>query len=66
MRWLPGLFGIFAGKGHTWSFLLGMVVYALDGAIFLIGRDWLALGFHVFVLVCIFSGFKAYQQLRVT
>ena len=60
------LFGVFAGKGHTWSFLVGMILYALDGAIFLLGPDWLALGFHVFVLFCIFSGFKACQQLRAS
>ena len=58
------LFGLFAGKGHTWSFIVGMILYALDGAIFLIGGDWLGVGFHGFVLFCIFSGFKACQQLK--
>ena len=60
------LFGVLAGKGHLWSFIVGMVLYAFDGAIFLISGDWLALGFHVFVLFCIFAGFKACQQLRAT
>lgn len=59
-------FGVFARKGHTWSFLVGMVLYALDGLIFLLARDWLAFGFHIFALYCIFNGFRALRQLRQT
>lgn len=58
------LFGVFAHKRHTWAFIVGMILYALDGLIFLIGQGWLALGFHVFVLVCLFRGFKACRELN--
>ena len=58
------LFGVFAHKGHLWSFVVGMILYALDGLIFAIASDWLAAGFHVFVLYWLFNGFRAARQLQ--
>jgi hypothetical protein len=58
------LFGFFAGKGHAWAFITGMVLYGIDGLLFLIVQDWLSIGFHIFVLFAIFSGFKACAQLK--
>lgn len=57
------LFGVFAHKRQAWSFVVGMVLYGLDGMFFLVAMDWLGLGFHAFALYCIFSGFRANQQL---
>jgi hypothetical protein len=57
-------FGVFANKRHTWSFIVGMALYALDGLIYLIGPDWLGVGFHAFVLFCLFRGFKACRALN--
>ena len=58
------LFGLFAHKQRTWSFIVGMILYALDGLIFLVGPSWISLGFHAFVLYCLFNGFKAAKQLK--
>jgi hypothetical protein len=58
------LFGVFANKLHTWAFLVGMILYALDGLIFLLVGDWLSAGFHVFALFCIFGGFSANRRLH--
>jgi hypothetical protein len=58
------LFGVFAHKRHTWAFIIGMILYALDGLIFLKNQDWLGLGFHAFVLFCLFRGFQACRQLN--
>ena len=58
-------FGVFANKRHTWSFIVGMALYALDGLIYLIAQDWLGVGFHAFVLFCLFRGFKACRALNV-
>ena len=58
------LFGVFANKRHTWSFIVGMALYALDGLIYLIAQDWLGVGFHAFVLFCLFRGFKACRALN--
>lgn len=57
-------FGVFAHKRHTWAFIVGMILYALDGLIFLLAQDWLALGFHGFVLFCLFRGVKACRELN--
>jgi hypothetical protein len=58
------LFGIFAGKRHAWAFLTGMILYALDSGLSLLAQDWIALGFHVFALFCIFGGYKASRDLK--
>lgn len=57
------LFGVFARKRYKWAFITGMILYALDGLIFLLVQDLLSIGFHVFALFCIFSGFKALGKL---
>ena len=57
-------FGVFANKRHTWSFIVGMALYALDGLIYLIAQEWLGIGFHAFVLFCLFRGFKACRALN--
>jgi len=57
-------FGVFANKRHNWSFIVGMALYALDGLIYLIAQDWLGVGFHAFVLFCLFRGFKACRALN--
>lgn len=56
-------FGLFAQKGHTWAFIVGMVLYALDGLIFLWVQEWFALGFHVFVLYSMYRGLSANLSL---
>ncbi len=57
-------FGVFASKRHAWAFAVGMVVYFLDGLIFVHYGLWLSVAFHVFALFCIFAGFAANQRLR--
>lgn len=57
-------FGIFAHKRHLWAFVVGMVLIALDGLIFLLAQDWLGVGFHIFVLYCLFRGAKACRELN--
>lgn len=58
------LFGYFARKGHAWSFIVGMIVFTLDGLIFALVGDWLSVGFHLFGLYCMYGGLKALYQLR--
>jgi hypothetical protein len=41
----------------------GLAVYGLDGLTFLAVRNWIGLGFHVFVLVLVFKGLQAARQL---
>ncbi len=58
------LFGYFAVRRHNWSFILGMIVFALDGLILLLAQDWISIAFHVFVLYCLFRGFQANRALK--
>ncbi|MCH8048228.1 MAG: hypothetical protein IID44_31420 [Planctomycetes bacterium] len=56
--------GLLARKRFAWAFILGMILYAMDGMIFLLFQDWLSFGFHVFALYGIWNGLKALRQLQ--
>jgi hypothetical protein len=64
-----GVIGIFAflGQravaGYHWAFLVGMALYSLDGAIFLLIQDWVGVGFHAFALIMIGRGYAAARKL---
>jgi len=60
------LFGWLACQRKAWAFVVGMVLYALDGMLFLLVSDFLSLGFHGFALFCIFAGFQALRKLEAT
>ena len=68
---LFGMFGYFASKGQSWGYLAGMVLYGLD-AVLVAGMAvlnaqtgiWLMAAFHVLVLVWIFRGWQASNQLK--
>lgn len=53
------LFGYFANKIQQWSFIVGMILYALDALLLLSFSDFLSVGFHAFALFCVFKGFAA-------
>ena len=57
------LLGNRAIAGHGWAFVAGIVVYALDGLIFLLVQDWLGVGFHAFVVAMVVRGYLAARQL---
>lgn len=50
-------------QGYRWAFLLGMGLFAVDGAIFLLVQDWVGVGFHAFALFMILRGYSAARQL---
>jgi hypothetical protein len=58
------LFGFFAGKGHAWAFILGMVVLVLDTALTGLFEMWMSLALHLFALFCIFAGYRACRAQR--
>ena len=57
------LLGRFAEQGRVWAFAVGVVIYALDGLIFVGLRDWIGVAFHVFVLVMTVRGLDAARRL---
>lgn len=58
------LFGWLARQGKGWAFLTGMVLYVLDGLIFLLVQDWLSLAFHGYAFYSMFRGYQALRHLR--
>ncbi len=58
------VFGIFARRGHAWAWIFGMLCYAVDGAILVPFEQWLAIAFHVFILLRLVGGWKAMRRLR--
>ena len=59
------VFGLLSYRRYSWAFVVGMVIYGLDGLIFLLAMDFLSLGFHAFALVCIFSGLRSLKKLKL-
>jgi hypothetical protein len=56
--------GVFAYKGHTWAFIGGLVIYALDALIYLVVQDWFPLAFHGFVIYCLYRGLAANRKVK--
>jgi hypothetical protein len=56
-------FGWLAGKRYQVVFAIGMVLYLLDGLLFVFVGDWMSVAFHAFALFGMWSGFRAYRQL---
>ena len=57
------LFGLKAREKRQGLFILGMVLYALDGVLGLLAQDWIVVGVHAFALFCLWSGFSALSKL---
>jgi hypothetical protein len=60
---------IFAGLGwlaykrHLWAYVLGMVLFVLDGFVMVFIAYWLGVLFHGLVLFWMFRGFQAGREL---
>ena len=58
------LFGYFAAQGKRWAFIVGIVLYGLDGLIMLAFADWIGVLFHAFFLWGLFGGWRALGELQ--
>jgi len=58
-------FGIFSRKRYNWAFVVGMILYVLDGLLLLLVQDWLSFGFHAFALFWIYRGLRANLKYSV-
>ena len=58
------LLGLFASRLQMWAFIVGMVLYALDGGLAVLFGDFLSAAFHAFALVMIFLGVMAARKLN--
>lgn len=56
--------GQLAQRRHRWALIVGMVLYGLDGLIFIWAQDWLGLAFHAYALFMMYLGLQAYRKLQ--
>ncbi len=56
------LFGSFAGKAHKWAFIVGLVLYGLDGLLLLGAKDILSVAFHGYAIFGIVRGLMAVDR----
>ena len=53
-----------AQKGRTWAFVVGAIVYVLDGLIYLKFEDWMPVAFHALALFYIGRAFMSLQAAK--
>jgi hypothetical protein len=58
------LFGVLGRKRFGKVIISGIVLYAMDGLIFLLAGDWPGLFFHVFMLFGLGKGYRALNKLK--
>jgi hypothetical protein len=58
------LIGWLARRGMAWSFMVGIVLYALDGLLLVTVGEWVGVGFHLFALWWIYGGLRTFYRLR--
>ncbi|SRR5579871_421941 len=58
------LMGVFTRQGQKWSLILGIVLYALDGALLLLWKDWLSIAFHGYFIYCLIQTLSAIGELQ--
>lgn len=58
------LVGYFAGRGHVSAFVVGMVLYALDGLVFLLFGDLMPVAFHGLAFWYMWRGLSAHRELQ--
>jgi hypothetical protein len=58
-------FGVMAGKKHLWAYLLGMIVFGLDGLVSLMIGDLIGVLAHAFVLFFTIRGYMAGREMLV-
>ena len=64
---IAGLFalcGVFGSRSQISAFIVGMILYALDGVLILLLGGFLSAGFHLFALIMIFRGLMAARELN--
>lgn len=61
-----GVFAVLGAQAHQrrqWAFTVGTVFYALDSLVFVTTRNWVAVGFHLVVLLFLLRGARAAEKL---
>ncbi len=56
-------FGVFAGRKQLWAYMVGMIVFGLDGLVSLVVGDFIGVLAHGFVLFFLARGYMAGREL---
>ena len=56
--------GVMGSRGATWAFVLGLIFFALDSLLSLIGLQIIGILIHGYALFCIFNGMMACVNLN--
>ena len=59
------IFGWLANQKMLWAYIVGMVLFGLDGLLSLVAQDWVGVIAHGVVLFFLFRGFLAGRDLVV-
>ncbi len=51
-------FGYLSRRGQLWAFVTGIVFYAVDAVIYVLGQDWMSVAFHGLALFYMIRGAK--------
>lgn len=57
-------FGVFGRRLQAWAFVVGMLAYVIDSLLFVVSGDWIAVGFHAFVLFMLYGGYSTLRALN--
>jgi hypothetical protein len=57
-------FGWFARSGNIIVFIVGMVLYTLDGLLLLLVKDWIGIAVHGYILYQLYNGVRYARQLK--
>lgn len=58
------VFGVLSNKGIAPVFIIGIVIYCVDGLLFLLALDVLGLAFHGLAIYQMIAGYQALVQLK--
>lgn len=56
--------GLLGRKRHRWAIILGMVLYAIDGAVLLLFGEYFGAAFHAWALFGIYGSLPAIKELN--
>ena len=59
------IFGWLANQKMLWAYIVGMVLFGLDGLLSLVAQDWIGVIAHGVVLFFLFRGFMAGRDLVI-
>jgi hypothetical protein len=59
------LLGLLAKKKtRSWVFMVGIIIYSIDTIIFILGADWVGIGFHIWGIYGFTAAFIACTKLK--